>query len=395
MKEQNRHRPIRRRIRRVDIQVSLFMAVMVLVTTLFTFGLSYEITYADMITSLRERVQAIYTLLDGRLDESTFRGIDAPEDMASTTYRQTQQLLRFVRESTGVLYLYTAKQNERGELVYVVDGLSEEEDFRYPGDRLEPEIEPAMRRALAGENVLPDHIQKTDWGKIFITYLPIHGEGDSVLGVVGIEFDAEHQYNTYLVLRRAAPGCIVLLCLVSVAFAVLFFRRVSNPTYQDMANTDQLTGLKSRNAFEVDLKNAIAGGAGRGSGLLVADLDYLKQVNDTLGHAVGDRYIQRAAEALRQALGSRAALYRVGGDEFAALYAHASAEQLERDEEAIKWYFEELREDWPVETSLSIGGAMFDPAQDDDLHGTYRRADAGMYEQKRESHSREECLAQA
>ena len=39
-----------------------------------------------------------------------------------------------------------------------------------------------MRRALAGENVLPDHIQKTDWGKIFITYLPIHGEGDSVLG---------------------------------------------------------------------------------------------------------------------------------------------------------------------------------------------------------------------
>ena len=38
---------------------------------------------------------------------------------------------------------------------------------------------------------------------------------------------------------------------------------------------------------------------------------------------------------------------------------------------------------------------MFDPEQEDDLHGTYRRADAGMYEQKRESHSREERRAQA
>ena len=386
MSNKKRLRRAHLHVRRVDIQVSLFMAVMVLFTTVLTFGLSYYITYNDMIASLRERVEAIYTLLDGKLDESTFKNIDGPQDMASTTYRDTQELLHFVKNSTGVMYLYTAKQNAAGELVYVVDGLSEAEDFRYPGDALEPEIEPAMRRALAGETVLPDHIQKTEWGKIFITYLPIHGEGGAVLGVVGIEFEAEHQYNTYRALLAAAPACIVLLCLVSVAFAVLFFRRISNPTYQDLANTDQLTGLKSRNAFEVDLKNAVSEGAATGVGLLVADLDHLKQVNDTLGHAVGDRYIQQAAEALRQALGGRAVLYRVGGDEFVALYRQTTPEQLERDAEAVKWCFEELKEAWPVATSLSIGGAVFDPGQDGDLHGTYRRADAGMYEEKRASH---------
>lgn len=376
-----------RRVRRVDIQVSIFMAAVVLLTTVATFWLSYHITYNDMIGSLRERVQAIYTFLDGRLDENTFASINGPEDMHSSSYLKTRELLRFVRESTGVMYLYTAKQDDAGNLVYLVDGLSEEEDFRYPGDALEPEIEPAMRRALAGETVLPDHIQKTEWGKIFITYLPIHGEGGTVLGVVGIEFGAEHQYNTYLALRAAAPVCILLACLVSVAFAVLFFRRISNPFYQDLSNTDQLTGLKSRNAFEIDLKNAISRGAGPGCGLLVADLDHLKQLNDTEGHAAGDRYIQQAAEALRQALGQRAVLYRVGGDEFVAFYPKASWEQLERDAEAVKWYFEEIAEPWSVAAALSIGGAVFDAQQDGDLHGTYRRADGEMYTEKREKHA--------
>ncbi len=199
--------------------------------------------------------------------------------------------------------------------------------------------------------------------------------------MVGIEFDAEHQYNTFLVLRRAAPGCIVLLCLVSVAFAVLFFRRVSNPTYQDMANTDQLTGLKSRNAFEVDLKNAISGGTGRGSGLLVADLDRLKQVNDTLGHAVEGPVHPAGRRGAAPGAGEPGDPVP-GGRRRIVAFTHrplrSSWSGTKKPSSGIlrNW------EDWPVETSFSIGGAMFDPEQDDDLHGTYRRADAGMYEAK-------------
>lgn len=370
-------------VRRVDIQVSIFMAVVVLVTTLGTFGLSYYITYTDMIASLRERVDAIYTLLEDKLDKTTFENVNTPADMELQSYKNTQNLLHFVRNSTGVMYLYTAKQTAAGELVYLVDGLSREEDFRYPGDVLEPEIEGAMLRALAGETVLPDHIQNTDWGKIFITYLPIHNADGTVAGVVGIEFEAEHQFDTYRTLLIAAPVCILLLCVASVAFALLFFRRISNPNYQDMANTDQLTGLKSRNAFEVDLQNRSVRSTRQGAGVLTVDLDYLKKVNDVLGHTVGDEYIRIAAQALRDALKGKAILYRVGGDEFVALFEQADNAQLERETKAVQECFEVLRPDWPVPTSLSIGGAVFNPTLDVDLACTYRRADAVMYEAKR------------
>ncbi|MDY3618753.1 GGDEF domain-containing protein [Agathobaculum sp.] len=373
----------RKVIRRVDIQVSIFMALVVLASTLMTFTVGYGITYHDMIYSLRDRVSAIHSLLEDKLDKSTFVNINSQADMSDPSYIETHTLLEFIRNSTGVMYLYTAKQNEAGELVYVVDGLSEDEDFRYPGDVIEPEIEDAMNRALAGQTVLPDGIQKTDWGKIFISYLPIHADDGSLAGVVGIEFAAEHQYDTYMLLRISAPLCILLFCAVSVIFAVVFFRRISNPFYQDMVNTDQLTQLKSRNAFEIDLKNYEARGVSADFGVLVADLDQLKLVNDTLGHAAGDAYIQQAAAAMRQTLDGRAVLYRTGGDEFVALFEHSSPAMLRRVSEKIRQAFAKARAGCEGPATLSLGGAVFNVSQDASLLDTYKRADESMYADKR------------
>ena len=73
---------------------------------------------------------------------------------------------RRIREISGVRYLYTAKMNEDGEFVYLIDCLDQSEpDFRYPGDLIEHEIYPDMQRALDGQKVLPDRIKDTEWGK--------------------------------------------------------------------------------------------------------------------------------------------------------------------------------------------------------------------------------------
>ena len=62
-------------------------------------------------------------------------------------------------------------------VVYVVDGLPEDaDDFRYPGDAIEPEIQSELERALSGETVLPEKILDTDWGNIFIAYYPLYNE---------------------------------------------------------------------------------------------------------------------------------------------------------------------------------------------------------------------------
>ena len=96
-----------------------------------------------------------------------------------------------------------------------------------------------------------------------------------------------------------------------------------------LAYTDSLTGLASRRAVETALEEACDAPFGPGSpALVLCDIDDLKQVNDSGGHAAGDRALCRAAEALVAAAAPHedAVVGRFGGDEFCVLLPSGSAE---------------------------------------------------------------------
>jgi diguanylate cyclase (GGDEF)-like protein len=96
-----------------------------------------------------------------------------------------------------------------------------------------------------------------------------------------------------------------------------------------LAYTDSLTGLASRRAVETALEEACDSPSGPGSpALVLCDIDDLKQVNDSGGHAAGDRALCRAAEALVAAAEphEEAVVGRFGGDEFCVLLPSGSAE---------------------------------------------------------------------
>lgn len=348
---------------------------------------SYSLTYRDMVRSLQDTVFSIYSYLDTTLDKSSFQEINEYSDKQKEAYQSTADLLIRVKNATGVKYLYTAKENESGNLIYVIDGLDpSSEDFRNPGDLIEPEIQENLRRALHGEKVLPDSAVATDWGKIFISYFPIHGDdGTSVIGAIGIEIDAEHQYNTYRKLRIFTPVIIVTACLVCIALAIWFFRKLSNPSFRDMSNTDYLTQLKNRNAYDVALRNIDARNRQQNMGIIMVDLNNLKKVNDTEGHAMGDRYLQSAADTLRRSIGKQGIVYRIGGDEFAAIIEYTYEKKLEQLAYDIGQDYAAHRLQSSVPTSLAVGFALFNP-QEKTIRNTVKRADSDMYEKKRTMH---------
>lgn len=374
----------RKPIRRVDFQVSLFTAAIIMLSVFAMAYFSYSLTYRDMIHSLQDTVFSIYSYLDTTLDKSSFQEINEYSDKQKEAYQSTADLLIRVKNATGVKYLYTAKENESGNLIYVVDGLDpSSEDFRNPGDLIEPEIQENLRRALHGEKVLPDSAVATDWGKIFISYFPIHGDdGTSVIGAIGIEIDAEHQYNTYRKLRIFTPVIIVTACLVCIALAIWFFRKLSNPSFRDMSNTDYLTQLKNRNAYDVALRNIDARNRQQDMGIIMVDLNNLKKVNDTEGHAMGDRYLQSAADTLRRSIGKQGIVYRIGGDEFAAIIEYTYEKKLEQLAYDIGQDYAAHRLQSSVPTSLAVGFALFNP-QEKTIRNTVKRADSDMYEKKR------------
>jgi diguanylate cyclase (GGDEF)-like protein/PAS domain S-box-containing protein len=98
-------------------------------------------------------------------------------------------------------------------------------------------------------------------------------------------------------------------------------RKEAERQLEQLAYSDPLTGLANRALFTRQLATVIEGCAleGRSGALLLIDLDRFKEVNDSLGHAAGDKLLIQVAATLRQDLGPRAFIARLGGDEFAVL----------------------------------------------------------------------------
>jgi diguanylate cyclase (GGDEF)-like protein len=151
-----------------------------------------------------------------------------------------------------------------------------------------------------------------------------------------------------------------------------------------MALNDQLTGLGNRVHFQDRLDEAIAG-AQRGDGqvgLVMVDLDGFKAINDTGGHAAGDRLLKRVAAGLQEATRRNEVACRLGGDEFAVVVPRlASREALVALADRLH---ERLDLDVPfsdgrtLRITASMGLAVF-PQDADNADDLVNTADRGMY----------------
>jgi diguanylate cyclase (GGDEF)-like protein len=99
-------------------------------------------------------------------------------------------------------------------------------------------------------------------------------------------------------------------------------RRAADVRFRDLAYQDSLTGLPNRPLFEQRIASALLDGTPAVVAFL--DLDDFKRVNDSLGHAAGDRLLEICGERLRNALREGDTVARLGGDEFAVLALHVS-----------------------------------------------------------------------
>jgi len=151
--------------------------------------------------------------------------------------------------------------------------------------------------------------------------------------------------------------------------------------------TDPLTGLYNRRGFmtltEQQLK--IAERTGKGVLLLFADLDGMKEINDSLGHKKGDEALMETADILRIVFRESDIIARIGGDEFAILALEVPDETVEVLMERLQNQidFHNAREDRKYRISISIGTSYFDPGSPSSIDDLMTRADERMYEHKR------------
>lgn len=148
-----------------------------------------------------------------------------------------------------------------------------------------------------------------------------------------------------------------------------------------IAMTDELTRLFNRRSFEEDLAEYAKRELEKDFVLLSADVNGLKKVNDTKGHVGGDELIKGAAECLLLGIASKGKVYRVGGDEFAAILHTADPEAVKAD---IEDYVKRWKGKYSDTLSVSIGYASHAADENLDITGLEKKADDEMYKSKTE-----------
>jgi two-component system, cell cycle response regulator len=155
---------------------------------------------------------------------------------------------------------------------------------------------------------------------------------------------------------------------------------------RSLALTDDLTSLYNRRAFYALANQQLKVARRKGNGLLLffADVDHLKNINDTYGHMEGDLALVRAADALEQTFRDSDILARLSGDEFAVLALEASSQDQDAILRRLKRQVQQVgAEETRYRLSLSVGMVRFDPKQDASLGDLLSKADRAMYQEKR------------
>jgi diguanylate cyclase (GGDEF)-like protein len=158
---------------------------------------------------------------------------------------------------------------------------------------------------------------------------------------------------------------------------------------EGLSGTDHLTGLPNRREGEVRLAEDLAR-AKRGGAILtvaVVDVDNFKAINDTYGHQAGDVCLRQVARVIRRSVREGDWLFRWGGDEFvlalwdASVFASPEA-MLGRINASLRRSPVALPGGEELVLSISVGAHRY--AGEDDLREVLAKADAAMYEAKRE-----------
>ncbi len=249
--------------------------------------------------------------------------------------------------------------------------------------KISDEMRPVFLEALRDRKA-KEVVKKSDQRTVTYRYIPYTAREsrglstDRVVEIVFNEAELEGLLDFYR--TKFISDLFIILIAVSI-LSVLLAYLIAKPVH--LAFHDSLTGLKNRAAFEAELKRRLAR-RNDAIVLMMVDIDNFKLVNDTLGHAEGDRILKCTAQTIQAIAGDQSVVARIGGDEFVVILSEKTESEINEMAKSmigkINRAYAQFRTLSKIDASISIGIASM--RENETVEALYDRADQALYMSK-------------
>lgn len=342
---------------------------------------------------LRSHVGQVAQLAASVVDGDLHRQLLDPARFSQADYdRAVAPLARFHSAYPDIFYVYTMVERD-GATYFVLDtaasaDLRTNHDLRASPfmERFELREEYAsdwLAELAAGRTWVNSTFQHDNYGYFLTAHAPVRDSQGRYSGFTGVDFDLQYYLAQEARFRAIGIGTLLAALAASLLTGYLFALYHFHLNHQmeehyRISVRDELTGLLNRRGSLDAMSRALARRASTYAALLV-DIDDLKGINDTHGHASGDAVIRRVAAVIELSVRQGDECARIGGDEFMIFATECDATCASEIAQRI---LDRLNETGtPLasrEFSVSIGIAVGAGA-DAGFDRLYREADAALY----------------
>lgn len=227
-----------KQIHHLSNYIFLFLLAVFLIAV-YTFLLQKSYSTSTLEANIDQNItcsDAIHKLVSNTFTRDDFTDINTVDNMSSERYQTLQTTLNQIRSLNSTRYLYTAKRNSEGKLIYLVDGLDlDTSDFAYPGTYIEDEMIPYINSALSGKTIYSQEIIDTTWGHIFTACYPVKATDGSneIIGALCIEMDMESAYTFLSKSSRNSLQIAIAAAIVALLLLVCVYHILQNQRAKD------------------------------------------------------------------------------------------------------------------------------------------------------------------
>lgn len=344
---------------------------------------------------LRAHVGQIARLAASTVNGDRHRELLDPGNFSQEKYdRVLAPLVSFHQAIPDAFYVYTMVERD-GQTYFVLDtanasaiaNLSDRRASKYMEHFRSDETDPEqwLARVARGETWVYPNFQEDDFGTFLTGHTAIFDSQGRYSGFVGVDFDLNYylaQERRFHAILFGSLTAALLAAIIIGALIASYHKGLEQRihTHYESSVRDELTGLLNRRgAFEA-IRKLLAQGE-RSYATLIVDIDDLKQINDTAGHAAGDAALVRLAATLRECVRDRDLTVRLGGDEFLVFAPSCDRDGAHEIAHRILDRAEAATQQGSPRFSVSIG-ICTTVIGNEDFDVLYRRADEALYRAK-------------